>query len=149
MLAKQKHRNARHKKEPQGFSSLLLNAFLSAVISLGAFFFIAALLSALLMKSSDPLSLIFPASLLSIFLSSFLSGTLCMCKIRQPVIPCGLIAGGIFMTLYTLLALFVPNEFSKDNSLIISFLVRLAMVSFSILGSYITKKLLFEKRRHR
>ena len=134
--ARRENNKKHYDKESFGFAGLFLSALKSALISLAISLLLAALLSGAANLSSDPLTLVFPMSLLSLYISSFLSGFLCMRKMHEGVLLCGIFSGGIFMLLYMFISLFLPNELSSSHSLPISLLLRLLMIVFSLFGAY-------------
>lgn len=146
---KQTHKKKRHEKELGGTSRLLLAALRSAFISLLVSILLAALISGIAQKSDDALSVIAFVALAVLYLSSFLSGFLCMNKTRESTLLCGVLGGTMFMVLYIFISLFLPNEFSTSRSFWLSLLLRLLMIAFSVLGSYAAKSRFAKKRKRR
>ena len=123
-------------KENLGIAGLFLSAFKSAVLSLVISLVLAIALSSLTLLSSDPLSLVFPTSLAALYACSFLSGFLCVRKMHEGALICGLFSGGIFMLIYMFITLFFPREMSAGYSFGVSVLLHLLIIVFSIVGAY-------------
>ena len=145
--AKQNHKKTHREADNSGLSALFLNSFKSAVLALVMSLLISALLSSMLLLLSDPLGLIAPCALCALYISSFLSGLFCMRKVREGILPCGILAGGIFMLFYMLISLFMPNELSSNYSFVTSLLLRILILAFSVIGAYTAKSGFNKKRR--
>ena len=136
-----------HDKESFGLASLFVCAIKSALIALGISLVLAAALSAASTLSSDPLSLVFPMSLAALYISSFLSGFLCMRKMREGTLLCGLFSGGIFMLIYMFISLFFPSEMSQGYSFLISLLLHSLIILFSLFGAHAGRHKKTRKRK--
>ena len=145
--ASSKNNKKLHDKESFSLAGLFISALKSALISLAISLILAAILSGAATLSSDPLSLVFPMSLLSLYISSFLSGFLCMRKMREGTLLCGLFSGGIFMLLYMSVSLFLPSELSSGRSFVLTLFLRSLMVLFAFLGAHAGRQKSSRKRK--
>lgn len=134
--SRRENNKTHHDKESFGLAGLFISALKSAFVALATSLILAAILSGAATLSSDPLSLVFPMSLLSLYISSFLAGFLCMRKMHEGTLLCGLFSGGIFMLLYMSVSLFLPSELSSGRSFWLTLILRSLMVLFAFLGAH-------------
>ena len=132
------HNKNHYDKDNSSFtlSRLFISALKSALVSLALSLFLAAALSASAKLSSNPLSLVLPLSMLSLYASSFLSGFLCMRKMREGALLCGLFSGGMLMLFYMFISFFIPSELSSGRSFWLSLALRALMILFSFFGAH-------------
>ncbi len=147
--AKQNHKKTHKEAENDGFSLLFLNSFKCAAIALAISLGLCALLAAAMLMLSDPLGLITPLALCALYISSFLSGFLCMKKTREGTLLCGVLSGSIFMLFYMLISLFMPPELSSKHSFLTSLLLHALILVFSVIGAYTAKHSSGKKRKIR
>ena len=133
--------------EQGGMLGLFISALKSALIALFCSIMLSALLSAILLLSPDPLSLAFPSSLASLYLSAFISGSLCMKKQRNSTLLCGLFSGGLLMLLFAFISLFLPSDLSVSYSPMISILLHTLIIVFAFFGALTTKNCSSKRRR--
>ena len=149
MTGTKKKRKSSHQKKESGRSGILSSAFKSALIALLTSLFLALIVSAIALRAKDPIEAVTPMSLAVLYICSFLSGFLCMKKLREGTLLCGALSGAIFMMLYISISLFLPKDFSSSRSFGISFLLHALMILFSICGAYIAKKGLGKRKKKR
>ena len=149
MTGTKKKRKSSHQKKESGRSGILSSAFKSALIALLTSLFLALIVSAIALRVKDPIEAVTPMSLAVLYICSFLSGFLCMKKLREGTLLCGALSGAIFMMLYISISLFLPKDFSSSRSFGISFLLHALMILFSICGAYIAKKGLGKRKKKR
>ena len=149
MTGTKKKRKSSHQKKEASTSGILSSAFKSALIALLTSLFLALIVSAIVMKIKDPIEAVLPISLAVLYICSFLSGFLCIKKLREGTILCGALSGAIFMLLHILISLFLPKDFSFSRSFGLSFLLHVLIILFSICGAYIAKKGLGKRKKKR
>ena len=131
------------------FSRLFLSALKSAIASLAISLLLAAVLSAAANLSSDPLALVPPLSMLSLYAASFLSGLLCVRKMREGALLCGLFSGGMLMLFYTFISFFMPSELSSGRSFWLSLTLRALIIIFSFLGAHAGRQRKIKRKMRR
>ena len=149
--ATSKHKTKHREKERggNGSSRLLSGATSSALISFSVSVLLAALISALALNSADPLSIIRPAALAVLYLSSFSSGFVCMKRVRESAIVCGTLSGAVLMLTFLLVSLLLPDSLSSPHPFALSLSLHSLIILFSILGSYTAKNGLSKRRKRK
>lgn len=149
MTRGQSRKRGQHEKEMGGIPRLILTATKSALLSLFFSFLLAALISALALNSADPLSIIRPAALAVLYLSSFSSGFVCMKRVRESAIVCGTLSGAVLMLTFLLVSLLLPDSLSSPHPFALSLFLHSLIILFSILGSYTAKNGLSKRRKRK
>lgn len=149
MTRGQSRKRGQHEKEMGGIPRLILTATKSALLSLFFSFLLAALISALALNSADPLSIIRPAALAVLYLSSFSSGFVCMKRVRESAIVCGTLSGAVLMLTFLLVSLLLPDSLSSPPPFALSLFLHSLIILFSILGSYTAKNGLSKRRKRK
>ena len=123
-------------KDNLSLSALFISATKSAFYALIISVLLLALLCGVAFATPDPLSLAFPLSLVARYSACFVSGLLCMKKIRKSPLLCGILSGGLLMLFYAFITLFLNDELSSPLSLPLSIALHSLVIIFAILGAY-------------
>ena len=123
-------------KDNFSLSRLFISATKSALLALITSVILSAILCGIAFATPDPLSLVFPLSLVARYSACFVSGLLCMKKIRKSPLLCGILSGGLLMLFYAFITLFLNDELSSPLSLPLSLALHSLVIIFSILGAY-------------
>ncbi len=118
-----------------GISSLLLHSALGFLSSLLISLPLTLLGGVICAISSDPLSRIFPVSLVVLYLSSLFGGWMTRRIHRESALLSGLSSGILLTVFFLFLSLFFPD--SGNLGFGVTFLLRALILFFSILGSYL------------
>ena len=123
-------------KDNLSLSALFISAIKSALSALVISVLLLAILCGVAFATPDPLSLVFPLSLAARYSACFISGFLCMKKIRKSPLLCGILSGGLLTLFYAFITLFLNDELSPSLSLPLSIALHSLVIIFSILGAY-------------
>ena len=147
-MSNEKHRNNKvHDERTKGFSGIFLSAAKSALIALIISLILSVAISTALLFYTDPTSLVFPLSLAVLYLSSFFAGFLCMRRVGEGALICGIISGAILVLFYMFLSLLFPAESSSHHTIPLSFVLRALIVLFSVFGAYAARHKTSKKRK--
>lgn len=133
--AKKKRRSG---EESGLFSTLCKNAALGTAISLLCAFSLSLVATLLCLRSGDPLKMILPFGLASLYLSALLGGIITVRRHGESSLLCGALCGLFLLVFFWIVSLLFKGE--NSFSLLLTFLLRLLTPLFSILGALLGQK---------
>lgn len=116
-------------------SGLMKAVAISLAVSVALCFALALVFSAAALSYKDPDSLCTPFAIFSLYISSFVCGLICKKRCNDSSGLCGIICGGTLLMLFVLISFFIPSELATPRPFIISLLLHLLIIVFSLLGA--------------
>jgi putative membrane protein (TIGR04086 family) len=95
-----------------------------------------SLFSFIVLSNPDPTSLIPFFSLGTLMPCMFAGGFICAKKVKGSPLLCGVLSGGLTVTVYLLISLILREIESSGNSALVSIIIHVCAVLFSVLGAY-------------
>ena len=146
-MPNEKNRKSTHDKNTNGVLGIFMSALKSALISLVLSTILSITASALLLFYADPTSLVLPLSLAVLYLSSFAAGYICIKKVNEGALLCGITSGAMLWLFYSFLTLFFPAEISSERGFVTSLLLHSLIILFSVFGAYAARHRSSRKRK--
>ncbi|MBQ7375620.1 MAG: hypothetical protein IJW52_01925 [Clostridia bacterium] len=140
-----KKRNLKHHQEKPPALKLIITSLYASVCGILCFFALILLLSGICMLAGDVHSLIFPASLAAIYLSSFAAGFSAVLFNRAETRALTSLLGGIGFTLLLFLVLLPFSDGGEKVNILLKFIG----IPLSLLGGYCAPKQSSRKRRRK
>ena len=140
-----KKRNLKHHQEKPPALKLIITSLYASVCGILCFFALILLLSGICMLAGDVHSLIFPASLAAIYLSSFAAGFSAVILNRAEARALTSLLGGIGFTLLLFLVLLPFSDGGEKVNILLKFIG----IPLSLLGGYCAPKQSSRKRRRK
>ena len=140
-----KKRNLKHHQEKPPALKLIITSLYASVCGILCFFALILLLSGICMLAGDVHSLIFPASLAAIYLSSFAAGFSAVLFNRAEMRALTSLLGGIGFTLLLFLVLLPFSDGGEKVNILLKFIG----IPLSLLGGYCAPKQSSLKRRRK
>jgi len=135
-MAKQKKNHKSNDTSEASLLSLLRCSLRGAAIGLLVSVVLAVIICVAILGTPDPDALVFPLSLIALYISAFVAGLIATAKMGSSSLICGLLSGGIFMLSYMFVSLFFPSELSAKYGFFASLLFHALIIVFSVLGGY-------------
>lgn len=133
-------------KENDLFSTLLRHAAIGTGISLLCGVLLILVGSIVAWRSEDPLTMILPFGLGTLYLSALLGGIVTIRLHGEKALLCGTLCGLLLFVLFWIISLFFQGEASFSVPL--SLLLRILSIVFSIIGAFLGQKRV-KRRPHR
>ncbi|MBP3315673.1 MAG: hypothetical protein J6M03_07595 [Clostridia bacterium] len=140
-----KKRNSKHRTERPPTLKLIISSLYASLCGLICFFALILLLGGICLLAGNVHSLLFPLSLMAIYLSSFAAGFAAVILNRAEARALTSLLGGIG---FTILLFLVLLPFSDDGEKV-NILLKFVTIPISILGGYCAPKQNSRKRRRK
>ena len=133
---KRKSKAKTHLAESNGLSWIILCSIKGFGIGLLISVIMAFSLCGIAFMNADPDALLTPFAFAALYVPSFLAGVISIRKAGEQKLTCGLISGTFFMIAYMFVSLFFSENPFTPYPFIISLLLHILIVVFSVLGAF-------------
>ena len=147
--AARRHRRTATEKEAITLSATMKCVLWALPITMAAGLLLLLLSTALLLSTKDPDRYHTAAALAVLYCTAFLGGLIAvrLCHRRSPLL-CGACEAALLILLFTVLSLFLPDEWRHVRSGGLALLSRVLLLPASILGAFTGAKRSRAKHRH-
>ncbi len=133
---KRKSKAKAHSTETDGISWIILSAIKGCGLGLLISVVMSFLLCGIAFMNTDPDALLTPFAFIALYVPAFFAGLISERSAGAQKLTCGLISGTLFMIAYMFISLFFSENSFSPYPFIVSLLLHVLTVIFSVLGAF-------------